>query len=158
MGYAENNLGKNEKIIKVADRNGLFLLSAWITGILFCWLFLIPFFKAIIKTVQFNNIELALTNKRLIGKTSVVNTEAMDSMLNKVQNVKVTQSLGGKIFNYSDIVVTTAAGSYKFSAVKNGNQFKNMVTAQIDQFEEDRIKQQADEMAKSMAGVLNAGK
>ena len=33
-----------------------------------------------------------------------------------------------------------------------------MVTAQIDQYEEDRIKQQADEMAKSMAGVLNAGK
>lgn len=158
MGYAENNLGKNEKIIKVADRNGLFLLSTWIKGILFCWLLLIPFFKAIIKTVQFNNIELALTNKRLIGKTGVVNTEAMDSMLNKVQNVKVTQSLGGKIFNYSDIVVTTAAGSYKFGAIKNGNQFKNMVTAQIDQFEEDRIKQQADEMAKSMAGVLNAGK
>lgn len=158
MGYAENNLGKNEKIIKVADRNGLFLLSTWIKGILFCWLLLIPFFKAIIKTVQFNNIELALTNKRLIGKTGVVNTEAMDSMLNKVQNVKVTQSFGGKIFNYSDIVVTTAAGSYKFTAIKNGNQFKNMVTAQIDQFEEDRIKQQADEMAKSMAGVLNAGK
>ena len=82
----------------------------------------------------------------------------MDSMLNKVQNVKVTQSFGGKIFNYSDIIVTTAAGSYKFGAIKNGNQFKNMVTAQIDQFEEDRIKQQADEMAKSMAGVLNAGK
>ena len=158
MGYAENNLGKNEKIIKVADRNGLFLLSTWIKGILFCWLLLIPFFKAIIKTVQFNNIELALTNKRLIGKTGVVNTEAMDSMLNKVQNVKVTQSFGGKIFNYSDIVVTTAAGSYKFGAIKNGNQFKNMVTAQMDQFEEDRIKQQADEMAKSMAGVLNAGK
>lgn len=158
MGYAENNLGKNEKIIKVADRNWLFLLTTWFKGILFCWLLLIPLIKAIIKTIQFYNIELALTNKRLIGKNGVVNTSAMDSPLNKIQNIKVTQSLWGKIFNFSKILVTTAAGSYYFEAIKNGNQFKNMVTAQIDQYEEDRIKQQADEMAKSMAGVLNAGR
>ena len=33
-----------------------------------------------------------------------------------------------------------------------------MITAQIDRYEEDRIKQQANETAKSMAGVLNANK
>ena len=33
--YVENNLGKNETIVKKADRNGLFLLSAWLKGILF---------------------------------------------------------------------------------------------------------------------------
>ncbi len=158
MGYTEKNLSKNEVVVKVAERNGLFLLGTWIKGVLFCWLLLIPLIKAIIKTIQFTHVELALTNKRLIGKIGVLNTDAMDSPLNKIQNVAVTQTFGGKIFNYSLITVATASGSYKFDAIKNGNAFKNMITAQIDRYEEDRIKQQANETAKSMAGVLNANK
>ena len=158
MGYIENNLGKSESVVKKADRNGLFLVGAWIIGILFCWLLLIPFIKAIVKTVQFNHTELTLTNKRLVGKVGVINTNVMDSPLNKIQNVVVSQTFGGKMFNYSTITVTTAAGSYNFDAIKDGNAFKNRITAQIDQYEEDRIKQQASEMAKSMAEVMNANK
>ena len=158
MRYTENNLNMNEVVVKVAERNGLFLLGTWIKGVLFWWLLLIPLIKAIIKTIQFTHVELALTNKRLVGKIGVLNTDAMDSPLNKIQNVAVTQTFGGKIFNYSLITVVTAAGSYKFDAIKNGNAFKNMITAQIDRYEEYRIKQQANEMAKSMAGVLDTNK
>lgn len=154
MGYVESNLGKNEKIIKKVDKNGLALVPTWLGGILFFWLLLIPLIKAIVKTVQFKHSELAVTNKRIMGKVGVVNTDALDAPLNKVQNVGVTQPFWGKIFNYSTITVSTAVNKYVFRFIKNGNQFKNIVVAQIDQYEEDRIKQQADEMAKSMAGVL----
>lgn len=153
--YVENQIGKNESIVKKADLNGLFILGAWIKGILFCWLFLIPTIKAIISTIKFNNIELAVTNKRIIGKVGVANTSAMDSPLNKIQNVSLTQPFLGKIFNYSTVEIVTAAGKYQFPAIKDGQGFKNIVMAQIDQYEEDRVKQQASEMAKSMASVLN---
>lgn len=69
--YVENNLGKNETIVKKADRNGLFLLATWIKGILLCRLLLIPVFKAIIATIRFTHIELAITNKLVIGKVVV---------------------------------------------------------------------------------------
>ena len=92
MGYTEKNLSKNEVVVKVAERNGLFLLGTWIKGVLFFWLLLIPLIKAIIKTIQFTHVELALTNKRLVGKIGVLNTDAMDSPLNKIQNVAVTQT------------------------------------------------------------------
>ena len=153
--YVEQNLGKNEVIVKKADRNGLFLLSTWLKGILLCWLLLIPTIKAIIATVQFNHVELAITNKRVVGKTGVVNTKALDASLNKIQNVSVTQKLGGKIFNYSTIKINTAAGEYQFGAIKHADAFKNMLMAQIDQFDEDRMTQQADQMAQAMAGVIN---
>ncbi len=153
--YVENQIGKNETIVKKADLNGLFLLGAWIKGILLCWLFLIPTIKAIIATIKFNHIELAVTNKRIIGKIGVANTDSMDSPLNKIQNVSLSQPFFGKIFNYSTVSVVTAAGAYKFEAIKNGQGFKNIVMAQIEQYEEDRVKQQAAEMAKSMASVLN---
>ena len=153
--YVEQNLGKNEVVVKKADRNGLFLLSTWIFGILFCWLLLIPLIKAIVKTVQFSHVELAVTSKRVIGKTGVVNTKTMDAALNKVQNVSVTQKLGGKIFNYATVKINTAAGEYTFGAIKHANDFKSILMAQIDQFEEDRLNQQAEKMASAMAGAIN---
>lgn len=153
--YVEKNLGKNETIVKKADLNGLFLVAAWIKGILFCWLLLIPTIKAIIATVRFKNIELAITTKRIIGKIGVANTQALDAPLNKVQNVAVAQPFFGKIFNYGTIQINTAAGEYQFGAIKNADAFKRMIMSQIDQFEEDRLKQQADQMAHAMAGAIN---
>lgn len=152
--YVENNLGKSETIVKKADLNGLFLLGAWLKGILLCWLLLIPTVKAIIATVRFKHIELAVTTKRVIGKIGVASTQALDAPLNKIQNVGVTQPFFGKLFNYGTVTVTTAAGEFKFGAIKQADAFKRMVMSQIDQFEEDRIKQQADQMAKAMAGAI----
>ena len=152
--YVENNLGKNETIVKKADMNGLFLLGAWIKGILFCWLLLIPTIKALIKTIQFKNIELAITNKRIIGKAGVANTQSLDAPLNKIQNCSVSQKFLGKIFNFGTIQIDTAAGKFVFGAVKNAEAFKGMIMAQIDQYEEDRVKQQAAEMAQAMSAAL----
>ena len=42
--YVENNLGKGETIVKKAELNPAALVGAWIFGILFCWLLLIPLF------------------------------------------------------------------------------------------------------------------
>ena len=151
--YVENHLGKNETIVKKADRNGLFLVGTWIKGILLCFL-IVPFIKAIIKTVQFINVELAITNKRIIGKVGVASTKSLDAPLNKIQNASVTQTFFGKIFNYATVRIDTAAGKFEFPAIKNGEKFKSMLMAQIDQYEEDRVKQQAAEMANAMSAAL----
>ena len=84
--YVENNLNKNEVIVQKAKLNGLMLLSAWLKGILLCWLLLIPTIKAIAATIRFNKTELAVTNKRIIGKVGVFNTKTLDAPLNKIQN------------------------------------------------------------------------
>ena len=102
--YVEKNLGKNETIVKKADRNGLFLVATWIKGILLCWLLLIPKVKAIIATVRFKNVELAVTTKRIIGKIGVASTQALDAPLNKVQNVAVAQPFFGRRLQESDHV------------------------------------------------------
>lgn len=156
--YVENNLGKNESIVKKADLNGLFLLATWLKGILFFWLLFIPLIKAIIATIQFMNMELVITNKRIVGKIGVLNTKSLDAPLNKIQNVSVDQPFFGKIFNFGTVKVNTAAGTFEFAAVKNADAFKGMVLAQIDQYEEDRVKQQAAEMANAMSAAINVNK
>ncbi len=152
--FVENNLTKNEKIVKECKPTMLFLIPKWIFGILFCWLLLIPLIKAIIATVQVCNIELALTNKKVAGKVGVANTKTMDIPLNKIQNVAVTQKLGGKIFNYATIEITSAAGKFTYMGMKNAEDFKRAVIAQQDQFDEDRLKEQASQMANAMASAI----
>lgn len=153
--YVQSNLGKNETIVAEAKLTGLMLLGKWIVGILFFWLLFIPTIKAIVATVRFKNVELAVTNKRIVGKTGVINSGSLDAPLNKIQNVSASSGFWGKIFGYGRITIQTAAGSYDFYGVKTPDSFKGIIMAQIDQYEEDRVKQQAAEMAQAMAGVLN---
>ena len=148
--YVESNLGKNESIVKKAELNGLFLIGP----ILSC-LTVIGLPAGIKKIVRFTSIELAITNKRIVGKIGLFNSKALDAPLNKIQNVSVSSNFWGKIFNHGIIRIDTAAGKFEFYAVKNADAFKGMIMSQIDQYEEDRVKQQAEEMAKSMASVLN---
>ena len=138
--YVERNLGRNENIVKKAEKN---------------WLTMIFNFLNIKQVVGFLSFDLAITNKRVVGKTGLISTHALDAPLNKVQNASVSNGLFGKIFNYGTVRIDTAAGKYTFYGIKNPNNFKTMLMNQIDQYEEDKIKQQAEEMAKSMASVLN---
>ncbi len=154
MGYVEQNLGKNEVVVKKADRNGLFLLGAWIKGILLFWLLLIPTIQAIAATITFSRVELAVTNKRIVGKVGVLKTKTLDAPLNKIQTVSIKQTFFGKIFNYSTVVVKTGGEDFVFDCIKSGDTFKRMVMSQIDQYEEDRIKLQASQMANAMAGAM----
>ncbi len=155
MSYVDSNLTKNEVIVKKMERNSMPLIGAWIVGILFCWLLLIPTFKAIKKTIVFKNTEVAITNKRIIGKGGVVATGSLDVPLNKIQNASVSYSFWGKIFNCGFIEISSAADKLKVGYVKNAEAFKGAIMAQVDQYEEDRMKEQAAQMASAMAGVLN---
>jgi uncharacterized membrane protein YdbT with pleckstrin-like domain len=152
--YVENNLNRNETIVKKADISKLSLIPTWIGGILFCWLLLIPLVKAIVNTIKVFNIELAITSRRVIGKAGVVNSSAMDAPLDKIQNCSVSSGLWGKIFGYGTVVIDTAAGKYTFTMVKQADNFKKALMAQIEQAQEDKMKQQAEEMAKAMAAAI----
>lgn len=154
--YVERNLNKNEQIIQKAKLSPVALVMAWVGGVLFCWLLLIPTIKAIITTVKFTHIELAVTNKRIIGKAGVINTASLDLPLSKVQNINVSQGLWGKIFKYGKVEIKSAADSIAFVMVKNPDAFKRCCMAQIEQYEEDRVKQQAAEMAQAMANAMKA--
>ena len=94
--------------------------------------------------------ELGFTEKQIIGKTGWINTNAMNSPLNKIQNVQVKSGFWGKVFKFGDIHITTAAGNYTFKGIENPENFKMSLMNQIDQYDEDRIRKQAEEMARAI--------
>ena len=100
--YIENHLTKNEKIIKKAKISAITIFTS---------IFRLRFFRNL---VAMATTELGFTDKNVIGKSGFISSKAMSSSLDKVQNVSVKSGLFGKIFNYGDVTVTTASGTYKF--------------------------------------------
>ena len=56
--------------------------------------------------------ELAITDKRLIAKYGVLSTHSIEIRFDKIETVRVTQGLIGKVLNYGDIVVTGTGSTF----------------------------------------------
>jgi uncharacterized membrane protein YdbT with pleckstrin-like domain len=72
------------------------------------------------------NHAYVLTNWRIIQMLGVFNKEVVDSLLEKVNDVKTDQSLLGRIFGYGDIEILTASeqGANRFRMIARPLEFK----------------------------------
>jgi uncharacterized membrane protein YdbT with pleckstrin-like domain len=128
--YIQNMLGENERIILVTRQHGFVLFSmilAEITialiliaivsvatfyfplaafGFLFVFLPLISMFRDIL---IWNNHEYIVTNRRVIQISGIFNKNVVDSSLEKVNDVKMSQTFFGRLFDYGDIEILTAS-------------------------------------------------
>ncbi len=142
--YAESNLQQGEGMVREARITPLFAILR-LTNI-----FIIPL---IVRLIKWSHMELAITNRRIIGKIGVIKVQTLDAPLNRVQDCSVSQTFWGRICNYGTVSIRTAAASFSFSGVKDANAFKNAVLAQVEQYEADRVQQQALQMAQAMAST-----
>jgi uncharacterized membrane protein YdbT with pleckstrin-like domain len=56
--------------------------------------------------------ELVITDKRLISKYGVISTHSIEIRFGKIETVRVTQGLVGKILSYGDIMVTGTGSTF----------------------------------------------
>ncbi len=128
--YLQSLLGESERILLVA-RQHWFVLSSAIALEIF--VALVVLVASIIATVNFplagfasllifvplasmlhdiliwSNRQYIVTNRRVIQISGVINKNVVDSSLEKVNDVKMTQSFFGRIFDYGDIEIMTAS-------------------------------------------------
>jgi uncharacterized membrane protein YdbT with pleckstrin-like domain len=77
--------------------------------------------------------DFAVTNKRVMMKVGVFNTRSIELVLNKVEAIRVNQSLMGRIFGYGDIVVTGSGGTQEpFSHIQAPLAFRRAVQSVTD--------------------------
>lgn len=160
MGYTEKNLGRNEEIIQRGSTSMITLLSDVIWAVLIIIIFaalekwyiglIIAAIIVGVKYLKVKTTELSLTNKKVIGKLGIIATKVMDSPLNKINNISVEQGLGGKIFGYGTIVITTSSGSFNFKYISHPDIFRSSVMNQIDAYDEERIRKQAEQLASAV--------
>ena len=126
MDYLKKNVvGRNEVVKIEIDKNPIFLVFKWIWGILGCWLLLIPTIQAIKATVEYKTTEYLITDKRVMEKYGWVSTHTDEMPFAKIENVTVSYSFWGKMFNYGNVVFQGANhNSITFSYVKDAEYIK----------------------------------
>lgn len=130
--YLHSLLGDKEKILLVTHQHWFVLMSRILVELAFIilliigitvsmfsfqaeWagflylLLLIPAFFIFLKILFWRNQQFIVTNHRVIHINGVINKNVIDSSLEKVNDVKLTQSYLGRIFNYGDIEILTAS-------------------------------------------------
>src|SRR5581483_4388400 len=148
MNYVEQLLGENEKIILVARQSWVVLLRSVLinlvlaviaigitlvamgfmgqAGLIGVVLFLIPVARFVLEFLQWSNREYIVTNRRVIQVDGVVNKNVIDSSLEKVNDVRMSQSVLGRLLNYGDVEILTASelGTNLFRRISNPIGFK----------------------------------
>jgi uncharacterized membrane protein YdbT with pleckstrin-like domain len=147
--YLESLLGKDEKIKLIARQHWLVYVQSilpeiaiviliiigisvsvisfhkdwiWFTTILL----LLPFLSMLRDTLIWLNQKYVITNSRVIHVSGIFNKDVIDSSLEKVNDVKLVQSVWGRIFGYGNIHIMTASelGINLFSRISNPVNFK----------------------------------
>src|SRR5688500_19639419 len=72
-------------------------------------LVLVPLAGMIRDILIWSNRQYIVTNRRVIQVTGVLSKEVLDTSLEKVTDVKMTQSFLGRMFDYGDIEILTAS-------------------------------------------------
>jgi len=90
------------------------------------------------RLVLFLTSEFAITTKRVLGKTGFIHRKSLDIVLAKVEAIRLTQSIPGRIFDYGDIEVTGTGGTEEvLSYIPDPLEFRKTIQEQLSLLEHD---------------------
>lgn len=138
----EENLGRDEHVVLNGKISWAVVVPHFIL-----MLVLIGFFTVWKPLVAKLTTHLCVTNKKVIGKVGFIKIKTLDAPLNKINNVAVQQGFIARIIGYGTVRIDTSSGTYHFNYIKHPNDFKSELFNQIDVYDNERIKKQAQMMA-----------
>lgn len=128
--YIQSMLGESERILLSTRQHGFVLFSAIVAEITITLLLIAIFSVASVyfplaaigfvlvllplgsmtrDILIWSNHQYLVTNRRVIQISGIFNKSVVDSSLEKVNDVKMTQSFFGRMFDYGDIEILTAS-------------------------------------------------
>ena len=147
--YLEEMLGENERILLRARKHWsvlfgnialeIVLIVALIVAIFILlplvalpvmplgfFLILVPLIGMARDVLVWYNRQYIVTNRRVIQTAGVFSKDVVDSSLEKVNDVKMSQSFWGRLFDYGDIEILTASevGANVFRSIGEPVKFK----------------------------------
>lgn len=120
-------------IALIALVSAILTLTKGYEWVVFCYVLVLPpLISGLFDFFQWFNRKYIITNLRVIQISGVINKDVIDSSLEKVNDVKLTQSFFGRIFNFGDVEILTASelGTNLFKTIGNPVRFKtNMLNS-----------------------------
>lgn len=183
--YIQNLMGKSEKILLVTRQHWFVLSSTIIAEILIILIIiaiattvaittplvgllaaiiavglsLIPVVSMIRDILIWYNRQYIVTNRRVIQISGVINKNVVDSSLEKVNDVKMSQSFFGRIFDYGNVEILTASelGVNQFQRIGDPVHFKIAMLNAKEKlgFDENNIRHKSAEDVPSLIAKLD---
>jgi uncharacterized membrane protein YdbT with pleckstrin-like domain len=178
--YIEKMMGENERILLVTRQHWfvlfgnilleIVLMAVLIVGVVIAlpfyplaWigfiLVIVPLIGMIRDISIWRNRDYLITNRRVIQISGVFNKDVVDSSLEKVNDVKMSQSFWGRMFGFGDIEILTASelGVNLFHEIANPVEFKTaMLNAKENlSFDEMSVHTKAAEDIPAMIAKLD---
>ena len=156
MSYIDDNLVAGEKVMYRAHLHWVIYTTAVLAflflsfvGLAFtanentkgmAWLFFVLAPLPIIRPyLLYRFSEFAVTDKRVLVKTGILNRHTLETLLTKVENMSVDQSVWGRILNYGTITVTGTGGTKEqFARIAAPLEFRRQVQAATLKYQEQR--------------------
>lgn len=161
--YLNSLLGEREEIILVTRQHWfhlfrsvlfeLLLIAGTIIAVSIIWvvaapgisilfgylLLIIPGFSMLRDFLRWNSHQYIVTSRRVVQIFGVFNKNVTDSSLEKVNDVRMDQSMWGRIFNFGDIEILTASelGINRFTFIGDPVGFKNAMLNAKFRLEQD---------------------
>lgn len=91
----------------------------------------------------------AVTNLRIIDEYGVFSNNSKETPLDKINNISYRQPLLGRMFNYGDVQIQSAAesGSTTHKMVERPKVLKDTITQYQERYKQKQIKEQAQSLA-----------
>ena len=145
--------GINIVIIAIAGFNseyGFFFLICAV--IVLMWL--------IYRILDRNNNLWVVTNLRVIDELGVFSNNSKETPLDKINNISYSQSLLGKMFNYGNVKIRSAAvgGVTAYKMVEKPKLLKDTIFQYQELYKQEQIKKQAQSFADAVGGQKQSGK
>lgn len=171
-------LKKDEQLILEARKHWFLLVRPAFWAIIFIFATIIAYANAGSEAIAIGNILLvltiiivlyfvyrifdrktniwAVTNSRIIDEYGVFSHNAKESSLEKINNVSYTQSIFGRMFNYGDVQIQTAAemGSTTVRFVSSPRFLKDSITESQNKYKQSQIAEQAQSLANAIKGEM----
>jgi uncharacterized membrane protein YdbT with pleckstrin-like domain len=157
MTYIGNNLLDDEELVHVTRLHPIVLLApAMIVSVLagvlsimsdipIVWYTLIFFvffaaWRLLDRLVLYLSSEFGVTSKRVLGKTGLVRLKTTDIVLAKVEAIRISQSILGRICNFGDVLVTGTGGTEEvLSYIPEPQLFSKLIQEQLAAIDEGRF-------------------
>ena len=87
----------------------------------------------IAKFIEYKCSEFGVTNKRVVVKIGLIQVDIVDTLLQRIESVQVSQSLLGKILGYGTVTICGTGGDrYSFQWINKPMLFRSHVQEQMD--------------------------
>jgi len=117
----------------------LYSLAAPLVALIGFLILLIPIATMTRDILSFTNRQFIVTNRRVMQIGGIFNKYVVDSSLEKVNDIMMTQSAFGRIFNYGDVQILTASemGANLFKRIEDPIRFKTAMLNAKEKLERD---------------------